>query len=293
MDSIEAYTAFLRMMELGNFTAVGRQLGISQSTVSKHIAALEAEFRVQLFVRTTRKISPTIEAVELQEHVQRLLEQVEAVRAVALGQRPEARGMLRVAMPESLGRSRIMPILPMFLDRYPQITVEAILTDSDPDLVREGFELAIAVGDPTTPSLVSRALRVFDRIVIAAPSYLSRRGVPHMPSDLDDHDVIVTAGAGTGRAVFDSENGRQVIDLVGRLHTNSDQAAYDAAAAGHGIAIVPGWLLERAAPSQIMVLLSDYSLPTIPVFVTYPQTRFLSRRARLFIDFLVQEIAIR
>ena len=291
MDSIEAYTAFARMMELGSFSAVGRQLGVSQSTVSKHIAALEAEFRVQLFVRTTRKISPTIEAIELQEHVQRLLEQVEAVRAVARGQRPEARGLLRVALPNSFARCRIMPLLPAFLDRYPLITVEVILTDSEPDLVREGFELAVAIGEPTTPSLVTRSLRVFERVVVAAPSYLARRGTPQMPSDLDHHDLIVSTGTGSGRVVFDSEDGRQVIDLAARLRTNSDEAAFDAAVAGHGIAIVPSWLLAGDGVPAVRLLLPEYSLPAIPVFVTDPQTRFLSRRARLFIDFLVQEIA--
>ena len=290
MDSIEAYTAFARMMELGSFSAVGRQLSVSQSTVSKHIAALEAEFRVQLFVRTTRKISPTIEAIELQEHVQRLLEQVEAVRAVARGQRPEARGMLRVAVPNSFGHCRIMPLLPRFLDHYPLIAVEAILTDGDPDLVREGFELAIVIGEPASPSLVARSLRVFERVVVAAPGYIARRGAPQMPSDLDHHDLIVTTGAGPGRVVFDSEDGRQVIDLAGRLRTNSDEAAFEAACAGNGIAIVPSWLLGREGAPEVTLLLREFSLPAIPVFVTYPQTRFLSRRARLFIDFLVQEI---
>lgn len=289
MDSIEAYTAFARMMELGSFSAVGRQLGVSQSTISKHIAALEAAFRIQLFVRTTRKISPTVEAIELYEHVQRLLDQVEAVRAIARGQRPEARGLLRIAVPSSFGQCRVMPLLPAFLDRYPLITLEVILTDGDPDLVRDGFELAVAIGEPPMPSLVTRSLRVFERMVVAAPAYLDRRGVPQRPGDLAEHDVVVATG-GPARLVFDSEDGREVIEPPARLRTNSDIAALDTARAGAAIAIVPSWLLGGDTADAVTPLLRDYSLPAIPVSVTYPQTRFLSRRARLFIDFLVQEI---
>ncbi len=291
MDSIEAYVAFSKMMDNLNFSAVGRQMGISQSTVSKHIAALEAEFGVQLFTRTTRQISPTHEASHIYEHVQRMLEAVDTVRAVAKGQRPEASGLLRVALPTSLGRTRILPLLPKFLEENPQVSVEAHLMDVLDDPLREGIEIAITTEPPRSGSLITRSLRIFPRIVVASSNYLKKHGTPEQPLNLDDHDVFVSIGFTSSAVEFDSDNGRQVANLRTKLRTNSDEVSFDMARAGQGIAIIPSWLAdEELSNGSLKVVLSDYFLPQISVNLIYPQTRFLSRRARNFIDFIVAEL---
>jgi DNA-binding transcriptional LysR family regulator len=287
-DRIEAFAAFARMMELGSFSAVGRQLGISQSTVSKHIASLESDFGTQLFLRTTRRISPTAEASRVYEHVQRMLDALESARAAVRGQQPEASGVLRVALPVSLGRSLVIPLLPAFLDENPLLTVEAILSDGVRDLVAEGFELAIVTSTPAEGSMMTRTLRVFEWAVVASPDYLSTHPKPEEAIDLERHDVIRTNRFDNSPVDFESENGRQAIRISGRLSTNSDEAAYQLALAGAGIAIVPSWLAEAdTAAGRIVPLLPDHYLPPIPISYIYPQTRFLSRRARSFIDFLV------
>jgi DNA-binding transcriptional LysR family regulator len=291
-DRIEAYAAFARLMELGSFSAVARQMGISQSTVSKHVAALEADFGVQLFQRTTRRINPTAEASRVYEHVQRMLDAVETAHAAVRGQQPEASGLLRLALPVSLGQSFVVPLLPLFLDQHPSISVEAILTDGVRDMVAEGLELAIVTSNPSEGSMIMRTLRVFEWVVVASPDYLATHSRPDEAIDLEKHDVICSMRLGDGSLNFESENGRQAIRISGRLSTNSDEAAYQLALKGVGIAIVPGWLARPdVASGRIIPLLPDYYLPTIPVNCIYPQTRFLSRRARSFIDFLAAQMA--
>lgn len=293
-DRIEAYAAFARTMELGTFSAAGRQLGISQSTVSKHIAALEDKLGVQLFTRTTRRMSATPEAARIYEHVQRMLDAMETAHALVKGQQPEASGLLRLALPHSLGLSLVVPAIHRFMAAYPLITVDALLVDRIDDMVAQGFELAIVTSPPTEASLVTRTIRVVEWRVVASSAYLATHGTPDSPIDLEQHEIIRSSPMNNGHLEFDSENGRQVVELNGRFFTNSDAAAYEAALAGEGIAIVPAWLADAdILQGKMMALLPDYYLPTISVIVIYPQTRFLSRRARSFIDFLASQLATR
>jgi LysR family transcriptional regulator, regulator for bpeEF and oprC len=280
------------MMESRNFSAVGRQMHISQSTVSKHIAALEKEFGVQLFTRTTRRISPTPEASRMLEHVQRMLESLETARTVVRGRLPEAAGTLRIAIPASLGHSYVFPLLPEFLRTHPLVSLDVILADEVKDSVAEGFELVVTLASPTEGSFVSRSLRVFEWVVVASPRYMKGRRVPESPIELENHEIILSTRYPEGRITFDSEYGRQSIAMKGRLRTNSDDSAYQAALSGEGVAIVPSWLasVDRDA-GKILMLLPDYQLPPITASLVYPQTRFLSRRARAFIDYLVSKVA--
>lgn len=291
-DRIEAYAAFARMMELGSFSAVGRAMRLSQSTVSKHIAGLEAELGVQLFHRTTRRISPTPEAGRILEHVQRMLESLDTAKAVSRGEHPETTGHLRIAVPGSLGRSQILPLVPQYLDRHPLVSIEAVVTDDVKDLIAEGFELGIVVTEPKGGALMSRVLRTFEWVVTAAPDYLETHGTPETPVDLERHLVIVSTQLAESVTEFDSEHGRQAVRIKGRFRTNSDEAAHDAAVAGTGIAILPSWLANPDVEAgRLTALLGDYYLPPISVSLIYPQTRFLSRRARSFIDYIAPELA--
>jgi DNA-binding transcriptional LysR family regulator len=291
LDSIEAYVAFALLMELESFSAVGRKLGVSQSTVSKHIAALEATLGVPLFVRTTRNISPTADAVQIYPHVQRMLESLDEVRAAARGQNPDAVGNLRVSVPVSFGRQFVVPLLPKFLAKYPSVSVEIALNETPPDLLRDGFELAIALDKPDSGSIVFRTIRVFQRVVVASPSYLEAFGEPLSPADLKHHRVVYPALAADAHADFDSDLGREVVHLNCRIRTNSDEVAYAEAKSGRAISIVPNWLaMADVASGKMSLLLSDYVLPPISVVIAYPQTRMLSRRARAFIDFMAPEL---
>ncbi len=285
-DRLEAYAAFSKMMELGSFSAVGRQLGIAQSTVSKHIAALEKEFGIQLFHRTTRQIRPTAEAERIHEHVHRMLDAAEMAHAVVHGQQPEASGLLKIAVPHTLGRCLVRPLVHTFLELNPLVSVDLIVAEQEPDLAAGGFELAVVTDAPSEGPLIVRTVRRFEWLVVASPEYLSRNGIPETAIDLEDHEVACAPWMADGVLAFDSENGQQAIKVSGRFITNSDDTAFEAAMGGHCVAIVPAWLaVEGFERGALQILLRDYFLPSIAVSIVYPQSRYPSRRARAFIDF--------
>jgi len=287
-DRIEAFAAFARMMELRSFTAVGRDMRISQSTVSKHIAALEDHFKVQLFTRTTRRLNPTPEAYRILEHVQRMLDALDAAQATIKGELPEATGLLRVAIPRSLGRSRLLPRLPMFLKTCPRVVVDVNFIEEAKNLVADGFDLAITTAVPKEGSLVSRAVKVFQWMLVASPAYLAHHKAPRTPMDLENHEMILPARFSDGFLEFNSEDGRQAIQVQRKLIVNCEESVHEAALAGRGIAIVPSWLISPDRQKRPLVsLLPDSVLPQIPVTLIYPQTHYLPQRVRMFIDFAV------
>lgn len=288
MTSLVAYTAFARAYELGSFSAVARELGITQSTVSKHISALEAALGVQLFARTTRQLSPTHEAARLYESVLALLDAADAIPGSLGSARAEPAGLLRLSMPDSFGRARLMPHVIAFLAAYPKVRLDIRLSDQTVGLVEEGVELAVRIGELGSSTLVARSLGIVEHFVVATPAYLARHGEPRDPSELVRHDCIVYTGTPRGqRWVFESEQGRQVVDVSSSLGMDSADAIY-AAVLGHvGIAKLPGWIVEPGiASGAVKALLPEhYPLP-VPVNFVYPHTRVLSARARAFIDFV-------
>ena len=284
MTSLAAYTAFARAYEMGSFSAVARELGITQSTVSKHIATLEAALGVQLFARTTRQLSPTHEAARLYDSVQVLLDAADAIPGSVAGARAEPAGLLRVSLPDSFGRARLMPHVLAFLAAHPKVRLDVRFSDAAVGLVEEGVELAVRIGELGSSSLMARSLGIAEYVVVATPAYLARHGEPRYPAELAGHACIVYTGVAQGhRWVFESEQGRQVAEVSSPLGMNSADAIY-AAVLGHvGIARLPGWIVEPGlASGTVRALLPDhYPLP-MPVNFVYPQTRVLSARARGF-----------
>lgn len=292
MTSLLAYTAFARAYELGSFSAVARELGITQSTVSKHIAALESTLGVQLFARTTRQLNPTHEAAHLYDSVLRLLDAADAIPGSLGSARAEPAGLLRVSMPDAYGRARLMPHVIAFMTAHPRVSLDVRLSDQTLGLIEEGVELAVRIGELGSSTLVARSLGIVEHVVVATPAYLARHGEPRDPGELARHPCIVYTGTTKGqRWVFESEQGRQVVEVSGRLGLDSAEAIHAAVLAGVGIAKLPDWIVEPGLASGAMrALLPDhYPLP-MPVHFVYPQTRMLSARARAFIDFMVARV---
>lgn len=294
MDQLHYLLAFSRAIEIGNFSAVARDQGMTQSAVSKQIAMLEATLGMQLFRRTTRKLTPTAEAMLLYPHVRQLLEAVDKVKSEVQGLPAggEAIGTLRVAVPSSYGRNVIAPLLPLLLEEHPRLTLDIMFSDGSFDMIEEALELAIHIGEVPSTTLVTRSLGVAHQVAVATPQYLAMRGAPDAPLDLVEHNCIATtAGKGRTRWEFDSEHGRQAVDIHCSLLLDDLDAMRSAVLAHVGIALVPDWLVrEDIAAGRLAALMPDYYAPPQTIQVIYPQTRFLSRRARLFIDFLVQEL---
>jgi DNA-binding transcriptional LysR family regulator len=292
VPSLIAYTAFARAYELGSFSAVGRELGLTQSTISKHIAALEAEHGVQLFARTTRKLNPTDDAARLYLGVQDLLDAADAIHSSLGGARGEPTGLLRVTVPDSYGRALVMPLVPRFLSRYPRVRLDIRLTDQTTNLVEDGVELGIRIGDLASSTLVARSIGIAEHLIVATPRYLADHGEPRSPSDLAQHNCVVYTGfARANRWVFNSEQGRQVVEVPSTLGVNSADAMYGAVLGHVGIARVPAWVLGKDLErGKVRSLLPDDYPAPLPVNIIYPHTRVLSLRARHFIDFLLSEL---
>ena len=290
MDAIQAYTAFVRSFEAGSFSAVAREMGISQSAVSKQIAALETAFGAQLFARTTRKLTPTTEALELYEHVRQLLDAVQSLRSAA-GKRATASGTLRITLPAAYGRLCICPKLPGFLEKFPLVKIEMQLTDQIVDLVEEGLELGIRIGKLPPSTLMARPIGIVDQVLVATPEYLAQHPTPEFPSDLSSHPCVLYAkGARWSRWEFESDSGRHTVEVEGSIRCDDHQAMFQLVCAHQGIALVPDWVASEAIRSgRVVSLLPDFYPIPLPVHVVYPQTRFLSHRARSFIDYFVAE----
>jgi DNA-binding transcriptional LysR family regulator len=292
MPSLLAYTAFARAYELGSFSAVGRELGLTQSTISKHIASIEAELKVQLFARTTRKLNPTHEAARLYEGVQHLLEAADAIHSSIGGARTEPSGLLRVSLPDSYGRAILMPIVSRFLAAYPRLRLDVRLTDQPVNLIEEGVELSVRIGDLPSSTLVARSIGIVEHLIVATPQYLATHGTPRHPTDLQQHNCIVYTGfAKANRWVFDSEQGRQTIEVPSTLGVNSADAMYGAVLEHVGIARVPQWVMANdLASGRVRKLLPDDYPTPLPISIVYPHTRVLSSRARAFLEFLIEEL---
>jgi len=291
MDAVQSYIAFVRACESGSFSAVARELGTSQSAVSKQIAALERDVGVQLFARTTRRLTPTLEAQTLYEHSRQLLDVIDSLRATT-DRQAQASGTLRMTMPGSYGRHRICPLLPKFLDLNPDVRLEITFTDEAVDLVEEGLELAVRVGPLASSSLMARPIGIAEQVLVASKAYLKHHGRPDSPADLGDRPCIVYGrGQRWPRWDFESGNGRHSVRVTGPVRANDSDAMHDLVLSGVGIGLLPDWVVTNALKrGTIEALLDDYYPRPLPVNIVYPQTRFLSQRARSFIDFTIAEL---
>jgi DNA-binding transcriptional LysR family regulator len=284
---------FRAVVEAGSFVAGGRSMGLSRSAAGKAIARLEARFGLRLLNRSTR-------AMQLTEEGRGLLDHVEVIRAAMLAAEnafapsgPDPRGILRLSAPDAFGRRVILPIVEAFLSTWPDMQVELNLSDRRVNLIDEGFDLAIRIGvtDPA-PGLIVRTLLVDETLLVAAPSYLDRAGMPASVEELSTHDLLFNAGQGE-RQPWHLEEGAEIIRGQGRsrLRLDSGEALRQAALSGMGIALLPAFLVsdDLAARTLQRVLPAVRSAP-VPVVALYPHRRYLEQRVRSFIDLLVERL---
>jgi DNA-binding transcriptional LysR family regulator len=292
-DRLDGLQTFLRVYDARSFSVVARDLGVSQPTISKRIAEVEAHFGVQLFTRSTRQIHPTADAVRLYDHARHIADQIELAEA-SVGRRSEQPGgLLRITVPSFFGRAHIIPRLPRYYALNDKVRIDIRMTDQIVDLVAAGIDLGIRVGEVTTPTLVARRIGSARQVLVASPDYLRRFGEPRIPEELTRHACIVYSGfKGPDRLVFESEFGRRVVRVTGVLHLDSADGMRDAALAGIGVTVIPAWDINQViAEGRLKVLLPDYPAASMPINIIYPETKWLAPRARSFIDFLAAEFA--
>ncbi len=293
-SSLVGLTAFARAAASGSYTSAARLIGISPSAVSKAVQRLERQLGVRLFNRTTRSLSLTAEGQELFERCQRLLQEVEDIEATVALARSEPAGRVVLAAPLALGRIIIAPALARFRAEYPKVEPELRLADRFVDLVDEGIDLAVRIGNLADSRLVARRLTSHRNVVCAAPLYLARKGAPERPDDLFEHDCIGFRLATTGRMfrwplLLDGK--RVELAPPARLIVDDGEAMAAVAVEGAGIALLATYI---AAPfiraGTLVPLLPDFAVEHAPVTLVLPESRRLNPAVRALIDLLVSLI---
>ena len=290
MDRIDCLRAFVRALEGGSFSAAAKELGIGQPAVSKRIAALESEFGTQLFLRTTRKLRPTPEARRIYDLARQMLENFDMARASLNEASPRPTGTLRVSVPSSFGRRYMMPVIADYVRDYPEVRVDVRFSERFVNLVEEGVELALRIGNLQPSTLVARRLGTVQRHLVATPTYLHGRPKPRTPEDLNAHQCIIYSRLASAHEwTFESENGRHVASIDGPLLVDDADAMEEAVRHHLGIAVLPDWnAADGIRSGQLEYVLPDYSIPALPLHAVYPEVHWMSPRARSFLDLLVK-----
>ena len=294
MDLLGPMRAFVRVVEAGSFTAVATEQNTTQPTISRQVAALEDHLGARLLTRTTRALTLTDDGRAFYEHALRALEAVgEAENAVGRRQ-AKPTGTLRLAVPVVLGRRHIVPRLARFLARYPEVSIDLAMSDGFVDLVEQGIDLAIRVGEITDQSLVARKIGVVRRITVASPAYLAAKGTPRRPDDLNRHDCIVYTRLATGnRWHFESKDGPLSVTVSGRYRVDNSEAVREGVVSGLGIAVIPAFAFgDEIGRGDVKVLLEAFEPKPLPLNAVYASRRYVPPRVRAMIDFLTHELEI-
>jgi DNA-binding transcriptional LysR family regulator len=297
MDRLSAMQTFVRVVESGSFSAVARETQATQSAVSKQVAALERALGAKLLSRTTRSLALTEEGERYFEQVRRLVAEVaEAEGALRQGEQ-HLSGWLRVAASVGFGRLKLLPLVKSFLAAHPRVRVDLRLNDGFIDLVEQGIDVAVRIGELADSSLVARRIGTTQRALIASRKYLRSlpKGVktPRQPEDLEQHNCIVytelatqnawtfTAGPGASAAV----GATRTVRAQGNLQTNSSEIVRAAVLSGMGIGFSPTWLFEdQMVQGDLQLLLPDWPAPSMPVHLISPSHRRHSAKVRAFAD---------
>lgn len=289
-DRLTGLEVFAKVASLGSFSAAGRALGLSQSMVTKHIAALEARLGVKLFHRTTRKLTLTEAGRGYLESAERILAEIEAADAAVAADRFEPRGVLRLNVPVSFGTHQVAPMLAEFHARHPQVRVELGLNDRLVDLAEEGWDLVIRVGTLANSSLIARRIAPCRAVVCAAPSYLAARGTPRTLAELATHDCLgytLSTLVGADIWTFGAQADR-ALKIMGSLRANNGDALRAAAVAGQGIIYQPTFVVADDLRAGTLVALA-LDQPTVEfggIYAVYLPERNPAAKVRAFIDFL-------
>ncbi|MDF2641935.1 MAG: transcriptional regulator [Pseudomonas sp.] len=297
MDRFDAMQAFARVVEAGSFTKAAETLHMSRATVTQLVQQLEARLRVKLLNRTTRQVNVTADGAVFYERVVRLLADMDDAESSLSGASASPRGRLRVDVPSPFASMILVPALPAFHARYPDIQIDMGVSDRIVDMIGENVDCVVRGGDITDQSLVARRIGDLRLGVYAAPEYLQRMGTPDHPRQLEDsaHRIVGFLWARTGRALpYAMRRGDESLKIHGRhvLAVDDGNAYLAAGLAGLGVLWLPEYMAHRhAANGELVPLFEDWQLDTMPMFVAFPPNRHISLKLRVFIDWIIELMA--
>ncbi|MFP3492692.1 LysR family transcriptional regulator [Pseudomonas sp. SIMBA_059] len=292
MDRFNAMRVFTRIVELGGFAKAADSLQLPRASVTILIKQLEAHLGVQLLQRTTRQVSPTLDGAAYYQRCVQLLADLEETEAVFSTRRQNPRGTLSIDMPSGIGRFIVIPALPSFTARYPQIDLEIGLNDRPVDLIREGVDCVLRGGPALDESLVARPLVMLDQMTLASPDYLARMGVPQSIDDLAGHRMVEYISSASGKRFgleFQIGDALRPINLAKTVAVNSADGYFAACEAGYGLIQAPHYhAMARLAQGTLVEVLPQLAVPPMALTALYPPHRQLSLRVRVFVDWLVE-----
>lgn len=295
MGQLEDMSIFIRIVEAGGVSKAADQLGMAKSGISRRLAALENRLGVQLLNRSTRRISLTGVGREYYQAAVKLIGDVSELDALTANAKTSLQGHLRLAVPLSFGLCHLSAAIDVFIRQHPGLILHIDFSDRLVDLVEQGVDLAIRITDLKDSSLRARRICPIRLKLCASPAYLEAHGTPQRPGDLKDHNVLgYDIGAGTGLKLNDGQGNDQFVQTSARIVANNGDFLRDMALAGHGIVLLPTFIVwQSLASGELIAVLEPNTPATLNAWAVYPPTRYLSQRVRLFIDFLVERFGDR
>jgi DNA-binding transcriptional LysR family regulator len=295
LDKVASLRAFVKVVETGSFAEAGRQLRLSRSAISKYVAELEQNLGVQLLNRTTRHASPNESGQLYFERALTVLSELDAADQAVAQAESTPRGLLRINAPMSFGTLRLGPAIAGFMEKYPEVRLQLVLSDELLDPVQDGFDVTLRIAELESSSLIARKITPIERAVCASPEYLARHGTPVHPRDLHDHVSLTYGYLLTGNQwKLTGSDGDHWIQPSWSLCVNNAEVLRDAAIRGRGIALIPNFIAGDALENgTLQAVLKDYQAPPLALYAIYPPTRHLSVKVRLLIDFLVERFGLK
>ncbi|RBO84986.1 LysR family transcriptional regulator [Marinomonas aquiplantarum] len=289
MDTLSEFTFFIALSRNGSLSSTARELNLTPSAVTKRLSNLESRLGVRLINRTTRRLSLTNEGEIYLKYVKNIVSQIDEMESVVSKRRDSPKGLLRVNAPLGFGRNYISPIISEFINEYPDIEVQLILTDRPISLPDESIDVCIRFGTVPDSRVFARKIAPNRRLICAAPKYFKARGKPVVPTDLLSHNCIIIKQsqqvATAWRFILD--NTEEVIKVHGNLVTNDGEIALRWALDGHGIVMRAEWdLAKYIRQGKLEVVLDNYETPNADIYAVYMEKLNLSARVTCFLDYL-------
>lgn len=290
MGQLENMQVFVRIVEAGNITKAAEQLNLAKSAVSKRLGDLETRLGSKLINRTTRTSSLTDAGNQYYQRVKLLIGEVDSLNGDMACKTQVLSGSLRLAVPLSFGISHLTPAIDVFMHQHPDLHIEIDFSDRKVDIIEGGYDLAFRIGSLPDSGLQARKITPIKHAICASPSYLKRQGMPTTPKELATHKIVKYGNWPlAGMPLLDRKGQQHLVNMDACLTANNGDAMKQIALSGHGIVMLPTFIVwDALAKGDLVPILENYSLATMHAYAVYPSTRYLPRKVRSLIDFLVE-----
>ncbi len=291
-DRLQAMEVFVAVAEAGGFARAAARLHLSPPAVTRAVAGLEERLGVRLLNRTTRSVQPTEAGLRFLDSARAVLAQLDAAEREAAGEMAMPAGQLTVSSSVSFGRHAVAPLVAEFLAAHPRVSVTLLMLDRMVNLVDEGVDIAVRIGDLPDSTLVARQVGRVQRLLVASPAYLARRGTPRAPAELRLHDIIGFTGLMPNREWRHVWEGRPAtLRLAPRFELNDPAASLAAAEAGHGITLTLCYMAAGAINAgRLVPVLAEAAPPHVPVQLVHPQARLVAPKVRAFMELAARRL---